>query len=202
MVKAIVFDIGGVIDSDEWGERFLDEYAKILGVEKEELDRVVRSQRHRYLRGNITEDEFWKEVTERLGVKADINLLKKKYRELLTKKDGALDIAKKLKGKYLIGAMSNAGKEWYEYRAEKHGWKDLFDFSVNSFETGYRKPERGIYMTLLEELGKRGVSPEEVIFIDDRDENIAAAKMHKIKTIKYISPEQLEKELREAGVEL
>lgn len=202
MVKAIVFDVGGVIDADEWGEKLLDEYSKLLGVDRDVLDRTIRSQRHRYLRGSITEDEFWKAVLDELGVKADIEVLKKKHREMLTPTNSALDIAKRLKGKYIIVSMSNSGKEWYDYRAEKHGWKDLFDFSVNSFETGYRKPERGIYMTLLEELEKRGVSAEDVIFIDDTDENIAAAKRHNIKAIKYISPEQLKEELERAGVEV
>jgi len=66
---------------------------------------------------------------------------------------------------------------------------DLFDYVFYSYEMGLRKPDPAIYQHVLEICQ---CCPENVLFIDDNKENIAAARLMGIKTIHYPHNEPLD----------
>lgn len=77
---------------------------------------------------------------------------------------------------YKTYLLSNVGQEQWEYLAQQKAWHDIFDqFDglVLSYQIKMAKPEPQIYRYILE---KYNLKPEESIFIDDRIENIEAAK--------------------------
>jgi len=58
----------------------------------------------------------------------------------------------------------------------QHGFEEmesLFEKVYYSHELGMRKPDRAIYEFVLRDAG---IVPEETLFIDDREENILAAR--------------------------
>ena len=61
-----------------------------------------------------------------------------------------------------------------------------------SWQVGKRKPEEEVFRYTLEKLG---VSAEEAVFVDDKEENIAAARRLGLKTVLARSPEQVVREV-------
>ena len=56
-------------------------------------------------------------------------------------------------------------------------------------ESGLVKPEEKAYLTVLKE---SNLKPEEVVYFDDKDENIEAAKALGLNSFKYESPADTE----------
>ena len=75
----------------------------------------------------------------------------------------------------------------------------IFDECVVSYEVGVMKPHPRIYEVALE---KGLASAEKSVFVDDREENIAAAKELGIHTIHFVPDTDLQRELRLKGVTL
>ncbi|HLH10239.1 MAG TPA: HAD family phosphatase, partial [Terriglobales bacterium] len=76
-------------------------------------------------------------------------------------------------------------------RAEFSWIKELHT-AVLSYELRLAKPEAGIYEHCLRGLG---TSPEETLFIDDREVNVEGARKVGLQAIRFESPDQLRKEL-------
>ena len=68
---------------------------------------------------------------------------------------------------------------------------------VFSFEVGYRKPEKEIFMIALEKLK---LKPEECIFIDDREKFLQTPRELGFKVILFKNYTQFVKDLKERGV--
>ncbi len=75
------------------------------------------------------------------------------------------------------------------FHEKKYGF---FDVKVFSCIEGVIKPDRKIYEITLKKLG---VKPEEVVFVDDKEENVKAAQDIGINTILFKNSEQFKKEL-------
>ena len=89
-----------------------------------------------------------------------------------------------------------------QYQAEivrKIGYYDLFSPVLLSYEIGVKKPNPEAFKILLEKLQKPASS---VIFIDDKIENVEAARNFGIDSIHFTNPGQLKKELTDKGLSL
>ena len=74
----------------------------------------------------------------------------------------------------------------HEYRArymsDVFGYADVFDGEFYSCRLGYMKPDVGYFHTILESLP---IPPECLLFIDDRERNVAAAQSVGIHGVEY-----------------
>jgi putative hydrolase of the HAD superfamily len=77
-------------------------------------------------------------------------------------------------------------------------WIHRFDVLVWSCQVGLAKPDPAIYRHTLDELGSR---LEETLFIDDRQENVEAARALGIQAIQYSTIERLRADLIAAGLD-
>jgi putative hydrolase of the HAD superfamily len=84
-----------------------------------------------------------------------------------------------------------------EFRLAKFGLLDDFDAFFSSCYLGLRKPDRKIYQVALDVLQR---DPEQVAFVDDREENVAAAVSLGIRGIRYEGSAALADELARLGV--
>lgn len=71
-----------------------------------------------------------------------------------------------------IWCLSNDIGRWSRRLRERLGVEALLAGAVISSDVRVRKPDRGIYERLLAESGYR---PAEILFVDDREKNVAAA---------------------------
>ncbi|MBP5225572.1 MAG: HAD-IA family hydrolase [Lachnospiraceae bacterium] len=86
----------------------------------------------------------------------------------------AADWIRDLKAKGLnVYILSNYGRRAFEINSVRYGFLPLTDGQVISYDVQCVKPAPEIFRILCERFG---VIPEESVFIDDREENVAAAE--------------------------
>ncbi|HEY6481646.1 MAG TPA: HAD family phosphatase [Streptosporangiaceae bacterium] len=94
------------------------------------------------------------------------------------------------------GLLSNSWGASYP----RHLFPDLFDAVVISAEVGMRKPEEGIFRLAAEVLG---LDPAECVFIDDIQDNVAAAQAAGLVGVHHRGVQQTRQQLAELlGVSL
>jgi putative hydrolase of the HAD superfamily len=93
---------------------------------------------------------------------------------------------------YMLGALNNEARVPNEYRFREFGLREYFDVALSSCYLGLRKPAPTIYRRALDIIG---CPAERVLFIDDRQENVAAAAAEGIKTIRFEGAAPLRRDL-------
>ena len=104
-------------------------------------------------RGELTTQQLfefrWNRIFEALGIQADGAAFEKRFLDLLYETaipvDGADEICRYLKGKYILCAASNAFHDQQLNRLEMAGLLPYFDHVFVSESLGYRKPEKAFF---------------------------------------------------------
>ena len=98
-----------------------------------------------------------------------------------------------IEGMRKIGFSEKAVEE-FENKIFSGLWEecDNMDGGIISYELGLVKPDDKIYKALME---KYNIVPERAVFIDDREENVQAARALGIKGIIFENYEQARREL-------
>lgn len=94
--------------------------------------------------------------------------------------------------KYTFSILSNNSTNLDSLLKEKFAIYDDFDHVFNSAEIGFAKPDSRAFEFVLNALEAK---PEKCLFIDDLATNVAAAKSLGFQTIRFVSNEELFKEL-------
>jgi putative hydrolase of the HAD superfamily len=94
---------------------------------------------------------------------------------------------------YKVYILSNMPREMHQELLQLHDFFKYFDGQLYSYEAGAIKPQPQIYEILLSNYKLRG---HESLFIDDREENIRAAKAFGIEGIVCQNPSQVRSELQ------
>lgn len=107
--------------------------------------------------------------------------------------DGTLVLKLRLKtAGYPLYALSNFGRDTYEDAVKIYPELADFDGAVISGHERVIKPEPEIYQILLM---RYGLTPEKLLFIDDRADNVAQAQDLGIQAVQFINAEKLEADL-------
>ena len=97
-----------------------------------------------------------------------------------------------------MGILSNTCESHWEYCATRFAViRELFDVHVLSYEVGAMKPDPAIYRAAAE---KVDLPPPEIFFVDDRLENVQAARKAGFDAVHYTTTEILGAALRDRGV--
>ncbi len=199
MIKAIVFDIGGVLyDEGEANSANI----KICKKFNLNLDKLLKA-RDRFLGpasiGRLSAFEYLASIGRKLKIKKLKKFVEFSYKtrkdEIILRKD-ADNLIKRLKKKYIIGGLTNITKTNDKIRIEKKFYKH-FDFVLKSCEEGMKKPDVKFYKLLLK---KVRAMPEEIVFVDDNKKYLIPARKIGMKTILFKNNKQLIKELRKLKV--
>jgi epoxide hydrolase-like predicted phosphatase len=194
MIKAVFFDLGGVIIRTEY-QAPRQHLAERLGMEYEDLVKLVfespTSQRASV--GEISDKEHWAEVTKRLRrPPSETEMIRNEFFAGDVVDHEIVEFLRSLRPHYFVGLISNAWPDLREYVA-KQGFDDAFDHMVISGEVGVMKPEARIYQIALEQAG---VSPNEAVFVDDFYENIEGCRAVGMHGIHFRDPHKTLVELR------
>jgi putative hydrolase of the HAD superfamily len=183
-IQAIVFDIGGVFLHPDPSRVPVPEHLRqdLLGLsEGWNADELWE----RYKRGGLAEEEYWK-TRARTIVRPDApdwTTLRDWWDDAVTLDVALRDLARSLSRTTRLAALSNAGAE-LERRLVRHELADLFEVVVNSHRVGMAKPEEAIYRHIAERLR---LSPDRLLFIDDKPRNLDAAATVGLHTHQYAS---------------
>jgi len=195
-IKAIIFDVGGVLCQGSW-QHFVQRCAK-LGLKQVEKikkndpygygkpmqigERTARQELDRFFGGNVPAEKMNKAI--------------ELYAEEWARDEEMIEFVKGLRGKRKLGLLSNT-EDVHAARMRKEKLLEMFDAYVLSNEVGLVKPDEGIYLLMLEKLG---VKAAESVFFDDVQENVDAAKKLGMQAFRFISREQCESKLKDLGV--
>lgn len=193
MIKAIIFDLGEVIFlSDGGGFESREKLAKIFNIDVKKLHEFWFEHKEDLLCNREGEDVFIEQIKQLANNTYAKEDIQKSIKELNIIDPEMVKVLEHLKQKYVVAALTNEVKEWNEYRIKKFRLNHYFSFILASCDLGITKPTSKIYTMLLEKLN---MNPEEVIFIDNREENLKPAEVLGIKTIHFKNKEELIKQL-------
>lgn len=177
----VVFDYGGVLSA---GHDPVPSIHDLLGGDIEAVREALWAHRDSYDQGASTPEEYWGAVAAAAGVE---HLSETEVGELQTADNRyflRLDPASRellhdlARNGVRLALLSNASEAFGE-AVRRADWFEAFTLAVISGEERAVKPGREIYEILLDVLAHEtgGVSiPSAVIFFDDREENVAAAR--------------------------
>ena len=177
----VVFDYGGVLSA---GHDPVPSIHDLLGGDIEAVREALWAHRDSYDQGASTPEEYWGAVARAAGVE---HLSETEVGELQTADNRyflRLDPASRellhdlARNGVRLALLSNASEAFGE-AVRRADWFEAFTLAVISGEERAVKPGREIYEILLDVLAHEtgGVSiPSAVIFFDDREENVAAAR--------------------------
>ncbi len=199
MIKNIIFDIGAVLI--DWNPRHY--YRQMLKddaeVEKFLNEICTHEWKHSIDLGRPWEDARSELVSKHPEYTHCIDAYWHNWQEMVCEPiQESVKILIDLKQKgFPIYALSNWNHITFQGALQKFDFLNLFDGRIVSGEVKIAKPDPRIYQLLLDTYQ---LTPQESLFIDDRLENVEAARCFGIKSIQFISPQDLEKELTHHGV--
>ncbi|NVM17549.1 MAG: HAD family phosphatase [Candidatus Lokiarchaeota archaeon] len=199
MIKNIIFDLGNVLlkfQPNEFLLRFTDDVEYIDSF----VPRIFRS--HVWLdldRGTISIEDAKNNFISKYPKEKDfLTLFFNHWMEMLTPIEENLKILKDLRDLgYRTFILSNYIKEAYEYIQNKYDLFSLFDGQIISGFEETIKPEKAIYVKLL---NRYHLIPEESLFIDDVLFFLKPAKKLGMNTIWNQPETDLRKELRKFNI--
>jgi len=174
-IRAVVFDIGGVLEftlRTGWERK----WEANLGLKPGELAERLHSVWKDGSIGTISEEQVEKSTGDILGL--DRAQLDTFMNDLWEEYVGTLNIEiaayfAGLRPRYQTAILSNSFVGAREKEQDLYGFGDMCDLIIYSHEEGIKKPDRAIYELLCERLG---VQPAEVVFLDDVEVHVGAAR--------------------------
>lgn len=200
MIKVCMFDMGGVVDLFD-GSEMERKLLRYFGVSDHDtflslspdLKEVIRD----FGAGMFDEVEYWKRFSDITGVVVpnEPNLYTKFFNPVQNPQ--TLEIIDELKSNGLrVIAGTNvepSHRMWHDARND-YG---IFDYAYTSDRLHCVKPEPAFFSKIIE---AENVSPDEVFFTDDRQENIDVANSLGVNGFLFRSPQSLREHLKEIGL--
>jgi HAD superfamily hydrolase (TIGR01509 family) len=183
--SAVLFDLGGVFVD----VRVEDGLAAFRRVRPELDSARIRGVilddglLGRYERGLIGSRAFYAEAVSRLGTPISFPDFSRCWGAMLAAPDRRMTgFLRSLAGRVLRVALSNTNALHIRFLERRSRLLGHFDRRVYSYECGFAKPERGIYLAALHEAG---AEPGSCLFVDDREENVRAAERIGIPSVRF-----------------
>lgn len=192
--QAVVFDFGGVMTKEPNREAvvaFLCASLKLSAAEFEEAN----AQKKAALKAGKTDEAFWLAFAKQKGIKLS-EKWSDEFDRVLQQSMGInpemYQLVDQLKqSKVRVAMLSNIDERLAAFLRK---WKlyEPFDPCLLSYEIGIEKPDPKAFELLLKRLN---LPASDVVFIDDKVENVEAARRLGIHAILFESSEQIRQEL-------
>lgn len=194
-VKALLFDLGRVVIDIDFA-RVMTAWAHAARCDPVRLardfDANVRGATWfgRHERGEMSDDEFFREVSGVLGLGLDEVAMRAGWNDIFVGEvPGINALLRQSAGRFDLYALSNTNPAHHDVFGVRFA-EVLSHFRklYLSHELGLRKPEPAIYRRVAADLR---LSPHEILFFDDLAENVAAAEAVGMKAVLVRSPDDV-----------
>ncbi|MGO1368855.1 MAG: HAD family hydrolase [Senegalia sp. (in: firmicutes)] len=201
MIKAIIFDMDGVIVNSEPELIKIEiEYMKNLGVTitKSDLDEFVGTNSYYMFNKlknkynlNKTVDEIVDEVRaiylDHIQSKENVNAIK-----------GVINLIRELKNRGIrMVVASSSPVSWIEKTIDTLEIRDCFEELISGDFVKESKPQPDIFLYALDKLN---IKNDEAIVIEDSENGVTASKRAGIKVIGYMGDESSNQDLSHADI--
>jgi putative hydrolase of the HAD superfamily len=199
-IDVVLFDFGQVLslppNAAAWAR-----IRAITGLDEEPLHAAYWASRHDYDRAALTGRAYWHAVASHAGIKLDdaqIAALFIADVDLWTDLNQPMvQWAARLQHAGIrTGILSNIGDAIAEGIIARLPWLSAFDHFTWSHALFMAKPEPAIFLQTAAALN---APPPNILFIDDREDNIAAASAVGMQTIHYTNHPAFEREMHQRG---
>lgn len=200
--KAIIFDLGNVVFHCSFEPTF-NYWSDISSQDKEVLKRKfdVSEFHERFEKSLISPFQFRKNISQLLNYNLTVGEFEHGwnaiYGDII---DGLDNLLIGLKKQYRIIALTNTNETHSKFWKVKYkSTLALFEKVFSSHEMKFRKPEFGAYYICLDYLA---LTPNKVLFLDDKAENIEGARRVGIDSVLITSFNQMVNDLTKKGINI
>lgn len=199
MIKAIIFDVGGVLlRTFDQGPRL--RWEERLGLKPGDAEMLVFNSPHGRMaqRGEVTEEAHWQWVGRELKLPAaELAEFRRDFWAGDRLDTELVQTIRQMRSRYQTGIISNALDGLRHVLHTRYPIADAFDDIVVSAEEGIMKPDAGIFALALARLSR---APQEAVFIDDMPANVAGARAAGLFAIHFTPGTDLLAELLTLGI--
>lgn len=190
-LSCVAFDLMDTVVADPYREALRASTGRSLADIRAQMDPDAWPA---FERGEITEAQYFARFGD---IDVDADAFHRARRDGYEILPGIRELLDDLDGQVLRVTASNY-PVWVEELAD--GLLDgCFDRVIASHHLGVRKPDPAFYARLCDELD---VTPSAVLFVDDREENVRAARAAGLAAHGFTSATDLRDHLRDAGLEV
>lgn len=188
MIKAVLFDYGGVLSPGGLAGCVPRSIARLYGVNISDLSGDTDLLR-RAARGQISEEEYFAELNQRHPDGPRLNL--QSYlaaQDIFERSEPVYELAGRLREAGIrTGILSNIN-DIAANELKRRGFYDGFDPLILSYKEKMAKPDPQFYQLAIDRLG---LHPDEVIFIDDQERCRQPAEALGMHFVLAVSPQQI-----------
>ena len=187
-IKTVYFDWGGVVATDP-GDEFLDQILTDIGASRAQIDEIYHSSMRQFMSGEISEQQYWQALRDRYNFVIE-ETISQRFFELggLNANKDIMKLISEVKEKgFKVGLLTNVIEPSYN-ALKQMGRYEVFDSVTASCIVGSNKPDKTIYDIALKSLDTEA---SEALFIDDKERNLAPARIMGMTTILAKNPEQI-----------
>jgi glucose-1-phosphatase len=209
MIRLLVFDLGNVIlpfEHHQIAEELLARNRNKDGRQRRGQDLfqylfdLERGAINPYEEGLISTEEFFSRFCRRFDLDIDFADFSHIWNHIFREDREVSHIVRSLKeGGYPLFLLSNTNELHFSHIIEHYPVVHLMDEWILSFEVGAKKPSSRIFEAIFE---KVDVRPDEVFYIDDVAEYVAAAGRFGIKGTVFTGAGALRETLKIHGIDI
>ncbi|MEM6979519.1 MAG: HAD family phosphatase [Planctomycetota bacterium] len=184
-VGFVYFDLGNVLFSFD-RRRACRNIAALFGGDADQADAILHESglQNDLESGRISESQFGQHLHARYAIKDTVPLPKilNAISDMFSPIEVMADVIASLRAQRLpVGILSNTCRAHWDFVSAMPSQilDGPFDATVVSYQVGSMKPDSEIYRHANElAQAAASVSGADILFLDDRDENVAAARTH------------------------
>ena len=196
MIDLFVFDLGKVILPFEHRQIASRLWQRSRNKRKLTEDEIFQDlfdlengAVNRYEEGLSSSEEFFLEVRKRYGLALEFEEFSEIWNNIFWDNPEVNEIIVYLKARgYPIFLLSNTNELHFSYVLDRFPIVHALDEWILSFEVGAKKPHKRMYDAIFE---KMDVAREKILYVDDIDAYVSAARSYGIPGLVYRNPEDL-----------
>lgn len=194
MIKAVIFDFGGVLAEEGFREG-LKAIARSNGLDPDVFFKTGEDLIYEtgYVTGMARESDYWKAVRKKTGISGKDNDLREEILRRFTLRQWLIRHVKGLRASGMVTAILSDQTNWLEEIANETNLYDGFDYVFNSFRIKKGKKDPSVFKDVCNAMG---LNPSEVIFVDDNPENIKRASSEGLNVIHFKDKDDFLKGIR------
>ena len=176
--KLILFDWGNIVESHTTGYSCYDAFDDLFYAcgytGNESIFKLIGKYKLACIRNDSEFEQVYKLMSEEFHLNKTYNEFVELYKEIFAKVDYYKEVAeyeKSLKDKCYIGILSDLTM-FDKERLDKQIGLSQYDYVFLSFEMGLKKPNIELFNAVQ---CKLPFEPKDILFVDDRIENVEAA---------------------------
>lgn len=195
-LDTIIFDLGEVIvDLDP--QAVIREFSRITDGKGSDLRELIVGSPYlyRYETGQVTDQEFVHEINQLFGTRISFEEFRHAWNLMIKAiSPRRLELMQKLMATHRVLILSNTNamhEVYFDEMVQSVTGTPMKAYAHTAYYShliGYRKPNEDIYEFVIKEQGLR---PDRALFLDDKEENIQAARRVGLKAEQVKYPDQI-----------